>query len=190
MLRVAKRWAYRVAFCLSTLLLVLTIAAWVRGQFSMDVLRYHYGYGEHCLYVKRHSVAYYGSKADVTGMDVSDEPARWFYGSAGKPGDVDDVDLMLTPMAPQGFNRGGFGFLIWGPRSRGGSHLAILKIPYWALVLISVPLPVRVAVRSIRHRRRIRLGLCARCGYDLRGSDGQCPECGERRGIVTSQKVV
>jgi hypothetical protein len=30
--------------------------------------------------------------------------------------------------------------------------------------------------RAMRRRR----GLCARCGYDLRGSAGSCPECGER----------
>ena len=38
-----------------------------------------------------------------------------------------------------------------------------------------------VAVERPREalRRRRRLGLCPRCGYDLRGSPGRiCPECG------------
>jgi predicted RNA-binding Zn-ribbon protein involved in translation (DUF1610 family) len=37
-----------------------------------------------------------------------------------------------------------------------------------------------VAAAVVRGRRRLRIkGICALCGYDLRATPNQCPECGE-----------
>jgi hypothetical protein len=56
-----------------------------------------------------------------------------------------------------------------------------LWIPYWLLLVLTLPLPLWTATvhrkrmaRAARHQR----GLCEHCGYDLRATPGQCPECG------------
>jgi hypothetical protein len=65
------------------------------------------------------------------------------------------------------------------PGPNGSSHrFALLRIPYWApLMLLAVPLALNV-LKLRRQFRRMRFGLCRKCGYDLRESRGRCPECG------------
>ena len=55
-----------------------------------------------------------------------------------------------------------------------------VAIPLWQLSLVLGAVVLQLArVHPLRlRRRRRRLGLCLACGYDLRGSEGRCPECG------------
>jgi len=56
------------------------------------------------------------------------------------------------------------------------------NIPPWLLIISALVPPLlwsAVRWRRVReHRRRVRLGLCLACGYDLRESPEKCPECG------------
>ncbi len=51
--------------------------------------------------------------------------------------------------------------------------------PLWIPTLTFALLPAYALLPYHRRRKRKKLGLCLQCGYDLRGSSGRCPECGE-----------
>jgi hypothetical protein len=57
-----------------------------------------------------------------------------------------------------------------------------MQIPYWLmLVLLGAP-PAYLARRRRRKKLREKMRMCPTCGYDLRASPVQCPECGTTLG--------
>jgi hypothetical protein len=90
-----------------------------------------------------------------------------------------------------GFGGGKAFYTVEQPGLRSGNNQSLLysenfqitfqlvSIPLWALLPLLAVLPAWRARswRLERHRRRF--GLCAACGYDLKGNaSGVCPECG------------
>ncbi len=63
------------------------------------------------------------------------------------------------------------------------------EFPLW-LPFLLIALPTGYLFWS-DHRRRMRVGCCAVCGYDLKGNTwGRCPECGSDVGPVTKASNV
>jgi hypothetical protein len=60
----------------------------------------------------------------------------------------------------------------------GQGSLVMVLMPYWVLVGLLLIGPAVCVVRWASRRRRFGEGRCQRCGYDLRASPEQCPECG------------
>ena len=50
-------------------------------------------------------------------------------------------------------------------------------LPAWFLPILFAARPSYRVYTTLRRRHRLRLGLCSNCGYDLRASPTQCPEC-------------
>jgi hypothetical protein len=74
----------------------------------------------------------------------------------------------------------GFGYERW-QMNRSGliGDSRIVTFPFWLPTLFFSLLPALSATRSIRRKYSERSdGKCSNCGYDLRATPDQCPECG------------
>ena len=64
----------------------------------------------------------------------------------------------------------------------GGSRyertLRVVAIPLWFIALTTAAAAAACLTPVLRQRRRLKRGQCAACGYDLRATPDQCPECG------------
>ena len=54
----------------------------------------------------------------------------------------------------------------------------LINIPLWLPMLGFGPIVTWNWFLVLRRRKRKKLGLCLKCGYDLRASKDRCPECG------------
>ncbi len=87
--------------------------------------------------------------------------------------------------------RGGSEVLIWNGWICYEKYGPPPPPPLWSPVIWSVQVPLVIPAalfailpgvglaRRMGRRKRKTLGLCLKCGYDLRASKDRCPECGE-----------
>jgi hypothetical protein len=159
---------------LSLVLCVATAGLWVRSYWRCDGLLW-VGPSDH------RSIAWLRGQVLVTGNNVSSEergfhvysekvsPDMAFYGSG--------IRLSL-------WNRLGFIYIEEATPTPLSPSTHVIRswhafIPFWSICLGFTPGPLYwLGVVSSRRRRRLRIGLCPVCGYDLRASPDRCPECG------------
>jgi hypothetical protein len=98
--------------------------------------------------------------------------------SPGPPGD--NWQLLAGNPATRDFRRLGFR-LLRGDLGAGRPFWSI-RIPYWFLALLGLPLPTACIMSWYRRRHTRKRGHCPTCGYDLRATPDRCPECGTAAG--------
>jgi hypothetical protein len=59
-----------------------------------------------------------------------------------------------------------------------GKWASVIGLPHWVLLPFGIWPVATWCIRRGRQLKRRRKGWCLNCGYDLRGIEGRCPECG------------
>jgi hypothetical protein len=123
------------------------------------------------MYVSSVSTVDYKTAAEADDQISVDEPPRlvrvqW----------IDPMPMLLLRPGVRDIGVARFVASSWPTRSE-----RIVLVPCWLAAFVCAILPAVWVDRRRRRRnarRRRDAGLCAKCGYDLRGSPGRCPECG------------
>jgi hypothetical protein len=179
-MRPVRRRLFTFCSAVSLLLCVAVCVLWVRSYFIADswtVTRTHadgtdFGAAHHGAWSERGGFTW---SVVRRGM-----PAEWGAQVARE---------MATPLTHRAHDVNSVVHFYWEPpvlgfrcfrRDDGQRLIRQITLPYFAMVLATVPLPALFLRTTLRRRSRDRAGLCRQCGYDLRASPDRCPECGAK----------
>ena len=157
--------------------LLLSVGLWGASFYSVNYVTPDgdsvVGIEDGALYL--YSLPSMGGGFDHAGL--SEGHVYWIFGS----------DQFGNPYA--GFNINGFEEdqdqqreMVWGADYHTTEWEIAFVLPFWMPALVLMTLYAWLAYPVRRRRKRKKLGLCVKCGYDLRGSKDRCPECGTQFG--------
>ena len=97
---------------------------------------------------------------------------------------ISDASVFQLPLHEfAGFNWGSSHFTYYISVRISDDH-SYLHVPWWPVAILGSLLLSRPTVFDSMRRRRVRMGRCPRCGYDLRSGHERCPECGASLGAL------
>jgi hypothetical protein len=164
-------------------LLVGVVVLWVRSYNTADVLMWQRWHNDAGTY--RGAFRTLSSGRGVVGIDFT-ELTTAFPSSASTEPKFEwtrtDAREFLLPRETF-WNRLGIGYVSSSQLTPGLRSSTVTTraywAPYWLAALVASIVPLRtLAMLGVRAGRR-RQRRCARCGYDVRFSEGRCPECGD-----------
>jgi hypothetical protein len=198
-----RRRTTKITWAFAILFFAVTITIWTRGYYARDGLWYtteSTRYGVHNyrgqVLLWRLTVAptptamTWVSPAKMgTGFVWDSTPDTWYDQFRNHPMGIAPAEVFENaPVGGAAGDRRLLGFRhvstdAWFPRAQlmhgyTAARSSALYVPLWSIAMIAAAWPAMQVVGVIRTSRRRRGGLCVDCGYDLRATPGQCPECG------------
>jgi predicted RNA-binding Zn-ribbon protein involved in translation (DUF1610 family) len=184
LLRTILRRSFFAAAAVSSLLLLATLILWPASHYRHLYARYVTATGDECVLAADSGRFAADIGRFLGGYDWGDAAPPGWYFRAGilawgnwsyRTWNSPDHDI--GPPA-----RAFMGVRLYRIAPSAGPATKQVVIPFSYLTLLFSTLPL-LALRSIRRRKAARVGLCPKCGYDLRaqhaGAGGAvCPECG------------
>ncbi|HEV2293654.1 MAG TPA: hypothetical protein VGR35_07350 [Tepidisphaeraceae bacterium] len=163
----------------SLLLCVAACVLWVRSYWLWEGVAYQTTSGRLCTVT---------SRLGALSFDVTDGwPAGQF-----KPLELHSDPVLVAGLSsPSEWHLLGFGVdrhaqMVGVGDWTGPSSGTSIIVPYWLVSLLAMISALVMSFPLLIRRHRRRLGLCAACGYDLRGTPDRCPECGNVAAINTT----
>ena len=168
-----KRRLFNLAATVSLVLCAAITVLWARSYRTADtVARYEYPMGAHQCFTARGSIFYFRHYSSAT-----DRTVWWVKFGAVLP--PKQQGSMLHPVLP------GIDFFRGPVLSVKNTPVTatFMRVSLWWLIGVSAVAPVfagsRFSVTRWVRARRLASARCPSCGYDLRASPEQCPECGD-----------
>lgn len=153
---------------------------WVRSLFRLDDISY--STSRHIDNFSSHRGRIFIELAFAAKRLREDSPPR--YRNGGLAWDVaPGAAVLAVEPKSDGWKLAGFDLLIL-------RREVALIIPWWAPIAIAGIAPLRWLILASRTRGRVACGRCVLCGYDLRASRGQCPECGALQNCVADLSAI
>ena len=174
------RWSLHILSVISLILMIASCVAWGRSYWRTEsaervsegvVHVLAYGEGE-----------YKWSRMNMRATGIDDGSFPWIVSS-------ESADAIKSPYIDATDDLFDLWVVQWYEKKM--TDAIPLEIPFtavfvhiWFVTLLLSLMPTSwllVYRKRCRRNRRIKLGLCAACGYDMQGSldGGECPECGD-----------
>ncbi len=174
-----RRWLFNGITALSLLMSIVMAVLWARSYSYMNVIGVDHAYMVNarltrvrCFQLRfesGHSI--FSSTTRVSSQDISNPP---------------------PPRMPIGIGWGFSPYNEFGPVTTGHSHsvhtlqfssetVDMWAFPIWPIDTLFLFLPAAWVCAAYKKRRWHARGCCLNCGYDLRATPRQCPECGTIR---------
>ena len=171
------------AMLLSLLLSLATAVLWLRSYWrGMTMIHYDWTLDGR---VRLEAMGCAMGEVSFYRADSNKSPSPWALSSKSAAWDFPWWEWRNGPIKSYRRSDGFAGFEF----TRGDPRMSIFRtvvfrsdvtvsFPMWAVVCLTAAPSALRTIRRHRRRRRLKVGLCQNCGYDLRATPTRCPECG------------